>query len=276
MKKMLLAAATMMIVLLPSCGNSKNSKQEAENEKKKAEILSYLDSTMVLVEGGTFTMGSNTGPRSMSIPEWAEEMGPEHEVTLDSYYICMFEVTQELWSQVMGNFDLPSANLGVRRPVEKVTWEDCQKFITKLNRLTGMKFRLPTEAEWEFAACGGNKSQGFIFAGSDDGYDVGCIYRDNEYATDDVGSLPPNELGIYDMTGNVWEWCEDNYGKYTAEPQKNPVYKDGTKVHVIRGGSWVNAQRSCENKVRSKLLGSSGTEAIGFRLAISAKDYKKK
>lgn len=272
MKKIFLATAAVMIVILPSCGGNKSKENEAE-EKKKSEIINYLDSTMVLVDGGTFTMGDNNGPRSIEIPEWIEEMSPEHEVTLDSYYICKFEVTQKLWTQVMG--DYPSVNNGENRPVEMVSWDDCQMFIDKLNEITGMKFRLPTEAEWEFAACGGNKSQGFIWAGSDDAYEVGCIYRKNEYATSNVGSFPPNELGLYDMTGNVWEWCEDNYGNYTPKPQKNPVYKDSSNVYVIRGGSWVNAKRSCENKVRSQLTGDEKTEAIGLRLVISAEDYKK-
>ena len=274
MKKLFLATLTMMVVMLPSCSGSKTSKENEVDDKTKNEIISYLDSTMVLVDGGTFIMGANNGLQSTRIPTCVEEMSPEHEVTLDSYYICKFEVTQKLWSQVMR--DTPSVNFGDNRPVENVSWKDCKEFIKKLNEITGMKFRLPTEAEWEFAACGGNKSQGFIWAGSDDAYEVGCIYRKSEYATEVVGSFPPNELGLYDMTGNVWEWCEDNYGDYTAEPQKDPLYKDFSNVFVRRGGSWVNARRSCENKARFGDAGDTHTGAIGLRLAISVKDFKKK
>jgi len=271
MKKILMATMALVIVLLPSCG-SKN-KEKAEQEKQSKEILSMIDSTMVLVEGGTFTMGDDNGPRTTTNEDMASDMSPAHEVTLDSYYICKYEVTQALWEAVIKSN--PSEFKGKDRPVEKVSWKDCKAFIKKLNEITGKNFRLPTEAEWEYAACGGNKSHDYTFAGGDDAYEVGCICRDYKYATAKVGSYPANELGLYDMTGNVWEWCEDNFGKYTANAQKNPLYKDDSDIYVRRGGSWVNAKRSCENKARFGDPNESRANGVGFRLAISVEDYKK-
>ena len=188
---------------------------------------------MVKVEGGTFAMGR---------PDGGDYNGPAHQVTLPSYYIGETEVTQALWQAVMGSnpssfTDRPNC------PVENVTWNDCQEFITRLNELTGKAFRLPTEAEWEFAARGGNKSQGYIYAGSKDLFEVAWYMY--SIPTQSSGPQPcarkaPNELGIYDMSGNVEEWCQDwfdgNY--YLNSPTYNPTGPDSGSSRVIRGGSW--------------------------------------
>ena len=187
---------------------------------------------MVRVEGGTFTMGATAEQGSdASIRE-----KPTHQVTLSSYSIGKTEVTQDLWQAVMGSN--PSKFKGSSLPVETVTWEDCQIFITKLNGLTGKKFRLPTEAEWEYAARGGNKSRGYKYSGSNTLSNV-AWYNDNSAdKTHPVATKAPNELGLYDMSGNVWEWCCDWYGDYSSSAQYNPTGPNSGSYRVFRGGSW--------------------------------------
>ena len=176
---------------------------------------------------------------------------PAHEVTLSSYSIGKTEVTQALWQAVMGsNPSLFTPENGyssdLNRPVECVSWYDCQTFIAKLNEMTGKNFRLPTEAEWEFAARGGNKGQGYLFAGSNNIDDVAWYWNNipsqtegaEGYGTQTVGTKAPNELGLYDMTGNVWEWCQDWLGDYTSEPQTNPQGPATGYYRVGRGGGW--------------------------------------
>ena len=187
---------------------------------------------MVRVEAGTFTMGATP---EMKDPY--EDEKPTHRVTLtNDYYMGKYEVTQALWQTVMGNN--PSNFKGDNLPVEKVSWDDCQEFISKLNRITGKTFRLPTEAEWEYAARGGNKSRGYQYSGSNNLLDV-AWFRDNSGSkTHAVGTKQPNELGIYDMSGNVCEWCHDWYGAYSSSSQVNPTGANSGSYRVIRGGSW--------------------------------------
>lgn len=187
---------------------------------------------MVRVEGGTFTMGAT--------PEQGDDADddekPAHEVTLDSYYIGKTEVTQALWEAVMGNN--PSRFKGLNHPVEKVSWNDCQAFISKLNQMTGKTFRLPTEAQWEYAARGGRQSQGYKYAGSNNLDEVAWYHDNSNRQTHDVGTKRPNELGLYDMSGNVWEWCSDWYGSYSSTPQTNPTGSSSGAYRVLRGGGW--------------------------------------
>ena len=189
---------------------------------------------MVRVEGGTFTMGATAEQGS----DASEDEKPAHQVTLSSYMIGKTEVTQELWEAVMGSN--PSNFKGSNLPVEQVSWEDCQEFITKLNALTGKNFRLPTEAEWEYATRGGNKSQGFKYSGSNMADDVAWYMDNSSSATHPVATKAPNELGIYDMSGNVYEWCSDWYSSsyYTSASQTNPTGPDSGSGRVCRGGSW--------------------------------------
>ena len=188
---------------------------------------------MVRVEAGTFTMGATP---EMENPEDDEK--PTHQVTLtNDYYIGKYEVTQALWQAVMGNN--PSGFKGDNLPVEYVSWYDCLEFISKLNRITGKTFRLPTEAEWEYAARGGKKSRGYQYSGSSNLSDV-AWYSDNSGSkTHAVGSKQANELGIYDMTGNVWEWCQDWFGSYSGSSQVNPIGANSGSRRVGRGGSWL-------------------------------------
>ena len=218
---------------------------------------------MVHVEAGTFTMGAT---QEMENPY--EDEKPTHQVTLtNDYYIGKYEVTQALWQAVMSNN--PSEFMGDNLPVEFVSWKDCQEFISKLNRITGKTFRLPTEAEWEFAARGGKKSRGYQYSGSNNLSDV-AWYEDNSGSkTHAVGSKQANELGIYDMTGNVWEWCQDWYGKYSSSSQINPNGATSESCRVDRGGCWSNTARGCRSSCRDNSTPDDRDYRLGLRLVLS-------
>ena len=217
---------------------------------------------MVAVEGGTFTMGatSEQGSDASSIES------PTHKVTLSSYSIGETEVTQELWKAVMGSN--PSSFSGNQNPVEYVSWDECQSFITKLNQLTGQKFRLPTEAEWEYAARGGNKSKGYKYAGSNTIGDVAWYTSNSSSKTHPVKQKAANELGLYDMSGNVYEWCQDWYGSYSSSAQTNPTGASSGSYRVSRGGSWLNSAQSCRVSYRFNCMPSASGHVIGLRLAL--------
>ena len=223
--------------------------------------------TMVYVEGGTFTMGatSEQGCPASSVTKWEK---PVHSVTLSSYYIGQTEVTQELWEAVMGSN--PSYFKGAKRPVETVSWNDCQEFIRKLNAKTGKQFRLPTEAEWEYAARGGNKSQHYKYSGGNTIGDV-AWYTDNNYSgTHPVATKLANELGIYDMTGNVWEWCSDWFGEnyYSFSPSSNPQGPSSGSERVLRGGCFANSDICYRMSYRWGETPSKANASIGLRLAL--------
>lgn len=217
--------------------------------------------TMVPVEGGTFTMGATSEQGSDA---WDEEK-PAHKVTLSDYYIGQTEVTQALWKAVMGSN--PSDSKGDNLPVEQVSWDDCQVFIQNLNQLTGKQFRLPTEAEWEYAARGGRKSRGYKYAG---GNDIGLVawYEDNSgNETHPVATKQANELGIYDMSGNVWEWCSDRYGDYQSSSQSDPQGPSSDSIRVGRGGSYYIGARSCRVSGRDFSAPDSRDSGLGLRLS---------
>ena len=218
---------------------------------------------MVRVEAGTFTMGATP---EMKDPY--EDEKPTHRVTLtNDYYMGKYEVTQALWQTVMGNN--PSNFKGDNLPVEKVSWDDCQEFISKLNRITGKTFRLPTEAEWEYAARGGNKSRGYQYSGSNNLLDV-AWFRDNSGSkTHAVGTKQPNELGIYDMSGNVCEWCHDWYGAYSSSSQVNPTGANSGSYRVIRGGSWYFSAMYSRSSCRSSNAPGYRSTIFGLRLVLS-------
>ena len=217
---------------------------------------------MVYVPGGTFTMGA-TAEQGDDAYDWEK---PAHSVTLSGYYIGKYEVTQAQWRAIMGNN--PSYFKGDNLPVEQVSWNDCQAFIRKLNELTGKKFSLPTEAQWEYAARGG-KSGGTKYSGSDN---IGNVawYEDNSGdRTHPVGMKKPNSLGIYDMSGNVWEWCQDWYGDYSSYSQTNPTGPDsGWSYRVYRGGCWFSLARVCRVSIRSGYAPGSRYSDLGFRLCL--------
>ena len=215
---------------------------------------------MAYVDGGTFDMGATSEHGS----DADSDEYPVHSVTLSGYYIGMCEVTQELWEAVMGSN--PSYFKGAQKPVESVSWNDCKNFIKKLSSLTGRTFRLPTEAEWEYAARGGNKSLHYKYSGSDNIDEVAWYNNNSGRSTHAVGTKSPNELGIYDMSGNVWEWCSDWYGGYSAGAQTNPQGPSSGSYRVLRGGSWINYAGNCRVSIRS--YDDHGNSNINFGLRL--------
>lgn len=217
--------------------------------------------TMIAVEGGTFQMGATQEQKNADSNE-----KPVHVVKLDNYLIGETEVTQELWQAVMGMN--PSTNKSDKNPVENVSWDDCQYFITKLNSLTGKNFRLPTEAEWEYAARGGNKSRSYQYSGSHNINDVAWHKGNSGNKTHPVKTKQCNELGIYDMNGNVWEWCQDWYGEYENAQQINPKGKFSGNMRVYRGGSCNYEDKYCRVATRNSYSPNYRTGIIGIRVAL--------
>ena len=217
---------------------------------------------MVEVRGGTFRMGTTSEQVSDS---WDNEK-PVLSVTLSGYYIGKTEVTQALWKAVMGSN--PSFWKGDNLPVEQVTWNECQEFIRKVNSLTGENFRLPTEAEWEFACRGGNNSRGYKYSGSNYIDNVAWYDGNTGHKTHPVATKLPNELGIYDMSGNVWERCSDWYGKYSSGAQTNPKGPYDGWDRVDRGGSWHDGARDCRSSERSYNSPGDRISYLGLRLTL--------
>ena len=214
---------------------------------------------MVRVEGDTFRMGATSEQED----DADSDEKPVHSVILSSYYIGKTEVTQALWQAVMGSN--PSNFKGADLPVECVSWNDCQEFIQKLNRLTGRNFRLPTEAEWEFACRGGNNSRGYKYSGSNNLGSVAWYDGNSGLKTHPVAKKSPNELGIYDMSGNVDEWCSDWYGDYSSSAQTNPAVPLSGSERVCRGGSWFT---SCSSSNRGCIDPGDYFDFLGLRLAL--------
>ena len=236
--------------------------EKGEKLNRKQSVIDNLVNNMVYVSGGTFTMGAT--PKLMFNASSSEI--PVHNVTLSSYYIGKYEVTQAEWKAVMGSN--PSNFKGNYLPVENVSWNDCQEFICKLNSLTGKNFRLPTEAEWEFAARGGNKSRDYEYSGCDTLSSVAWYGRNSEYRTHSVGQKTQNELGVYDMSGNVLEWCQDWYGDYRSSSQTYPVGPKKGDSKVLRGGQYKLDYQSCRVSSRFYSTPTNHNELIGFRLAL--------
>ena len=220
----------------------------------KVYTVNGVSFKMIAVKGGTFQMGSDDGYNAV------------HQVTLSDYYIGETEVTQELWNAVMGSN--PSYFYGnMQRPVETVSWNDCQTFISRLNQLTGETFRLPTEAQWEYAARGGYKSKGYTYSGSNAIDDVAWHWYNSDRTTHPVKTKAPNELGIYDMSGNVWEWCSDWYGDYSSAAQTDPTGPATGYYRVGRGGSWDNDATYCRVAFRGNSTPTNRFSHLGLRLA---------
>ena len=218
---------------------------------------------MVKVEAGSFNMGATP---EMENPN--EDEKPVHRVTLtNNYYIGKYEVTQALWKIVMGSN--PSNFKGDDLPVEKVSWDDCQDFISKLNAMTGKRFRLPSEAEWEYAARGGKKSRGYQYSGSNTLGDVAWFWNNSDQSIHPVGTKLPNELGAFDMTGNVWEWCQDWFNRYSSSPQTNPTGAVSGSCRVYRGGSLCYPAGYCRCSCRFDGTPDFRNGDLGLRLVLS-------
>lgn len=217
---------------------------------------------MIRVDGGSFTMGCVNNANNNC---WDGEY-PTHGVTLSGYYIGKYEVTQDLYRAVMGYN--PSNYTGYNIPVTNVSWNDCQTFINRLNQLTGKHFRLPTEAEWEFAARGGNKGRGYVYSGSNDCGTVAWHSGNSGGHPHDVGTKMANELGLYDMTGNVYEWCNDRYSIYSSSSQTNPQGPSSGTNRVLRDLSFEDSYYSMRVSARFSVDPASSDRYSGFRLAM--------
>ena len=229
------------------------------------KVNDTLSINMMCVEGGTFMMGAMEGDT-----QFYDNEKPAHEVTLTyNYYIAQTEVTQALWKAVMGNN--PSTMIGDDLPVNNVLWEEADAFVKRLSQMTGYTFHLPTEAEWEFAARGGKKSKGYLYAGSDDVDEVAWYANNSGGKTHAVGTKKPNELGIYDMSGNAWEWCSDWLAPYSAEAQVNPIGPATGEYHVYHGGGWNHGQRYARSSHRRTTTQGYVKTALGLRVAIREK-----
>jgi len=248
-------------------------REEEARAKERMFKVGNVEFKMIRVEGGTFMMGS----RDNDADAFDDEK-PQHQVTLSDYYIGETQVTQTLWEAVMGtnvrqqrdkaDSSWPLRGEGADYSMYYVSWDECQKFIRELNRLTGKTFRLPTEAEWEFAARGGNKSRGTKYAGSNDISTVAWYDYNSGSKTHLVKGKSPNELGLYDMSGNVWEWCQDWSGRYNSSSQTNPTGSASGSNRVLRGGSWRNIARDCRVVNRINYGPGRRFRNVGFRLSL--------
>ena len=257
MKRISLIIVMTLMAVLVSCKKDTVFVEDSNCIVVNGEPVEY---NMIYVEGGQFEMGCED-----SESHWTEF--PVHTVTLDSYYIGETEVTQELWTAVMGSN--PSYFVGDRRPVDNVSWYDCQEFISRLNHLTGKTFRLPTEAEWEYAARGGRMSKGYKYAGNDLLYQFAWYIENSGAQSKKVKGKAPNELGIYDMSGNLWEWCNDWYAVYQSGYYINPTGPATGNFKVLRGGSWQDYPT--QNRVyyrNNEGHPESRNNVYGFRLVM--------
>jgi formylglycine-generating enzyme required for sulfatase activity len=229
--------------------------------ESQAAYTDAIAGTFVFVQGGSFDMGCPTVQQGC-----ADRDKPAHQVTLNSFYIGQYEVTQAQWRELMGSN--PSRFSGCDQcPVENVSWDDVQTFLKRLNALSGQNYRLPTEAEWEFAARGGNRSNGYQYAGGHSLTEVGWYLENSGGKTHAVGGKSPNELGLYDMSGNVLEWCQDWFGNYPSSAQTNPKGPATGTHRFRRGGSWVSESGYCRVSRRYYDLPDYRNFYLGFRLA---------
>ena len=235
-----------------------------------------LSFPMRLIPGGSFDMGSPEGDEEADVNEKPQRI----DVEIAPFYLAPFQVTQALWKLVMGEENNPSYDKGDQRPVENVSWDDAQSFIKTLNALTQANrdkmglgtYRLPTEAEWEYAARGGPIKTTYRYAGSDKLKEVGWYDNNSDYETHEVGLLMPNSLGLYDMSGNVREWVEDHWhDNYEGAPKDGRAWlsKEKGADRVLRGGGFFNGSQGCRVAYRDLYAPDDRDDGIGFRLALS-------
>lgn len=237
-----------------------------EVTEEQQDVIREIVANMVKVEGGSFNMGANDSYSS-------SDEAPVHSVSLSNFRINKFTVTRKQWRTLMGTD--PGWNdiygTGDDLPATHLTYDDCNNFIEKLNRLTGLTFRLPTEAEWEYAARGGAQSHGYRYSGSDNSGDVAWYQGNAGNILHRQGILQPNELGLYDMSGNIWEWCSDWYAGYSADAQTDPTGPYTGSRRVVRGGSFSYEDSYSRVTQRNSLLPDYRSFVTGFRLAMDNK-----
>lgn len=243
-------------------GLASGNKAPEEPTEILPELIKEIIDNMVEVEGGTFIMGAT--------PEQGEEAfndeKPPHKVTVSTFHIGRYPVTQEQWKAVMGSN--PSYFQGERHPVEQVHWMDCQDFVEKLSKITGLKFRLPTEAEWEYAARGGKKGKGYKYSGGNMLSQIAWYNENSGGTSHEVGEKAPNELGLYDMSGNIWEWVQDWKGDFTNEEQMNPKGPEEGDERICRGGGWNREHDRCRVSYRGDDLPDLRYRSLGLRVVM--------
>ena len=274
----ILSSALLLIV----CAAAQTTDQNSTGSSAKPDSEPVIE--MVFVKGGTFMMGCTPEQGN----DCEDDEKPSHLVTLNDFYIGKYEVTQKQWREITGmdvrqqrdieDAGFPLYGIGDNYPMYYVNWYDAQDFIEKLNERTGKKYRLPTEAEWEYAARGGDQSRRFKYSGSDTLDEVAWYYENSGESggvsnpvTHPVGRKKANELGLHDMSGNVWEWVSDMYGNYNDGPQTNPAGPDTGWLYALRGGSWLYNARPERVSLRGSAGQSNRSGHIGFRLAHSDK-----
>lgn len=243
---------------------------EGLSEPQKLALDQILGE-MVYVEGGTFVMGNMSKGDEL----WVEEDAlstVNHDVTLKGFYISKYELTQEQWLTLMGDYSV-IRDLSPRNPVDYLSWDAANKVAENLAAMTGLPFSLPTEAQWEYCAKGGSKSEGYIYSGSDNADDVAWI-ASFDTLVHRVGLLDPNELGLYDMTGNVSEWCLDYYGEYEGQAVADPAGPHNGKVKVIRGGNIDSDLYNSKVTVRGKAFPAYSRRYTGVRLVINLENHE--
>lgn len=234
-------------------------------------VVRNLVANMVSVSGGTFRMGAqNSDPQSDNYDtEARDNENPVHEVTLSNYFIGKFEITQQEWRTIMGDeLDWPEQyGRGDDFPAYNVSRTEALRFMEKLSAMTRLPFRLPTEAQWEYAARGGNRSLHLRYSGSNDVDEVAWHKENANGSLHPVGRKLPNELGLHDMSGSLWEWCLDTYGPYPSTPQTDPLVDSGSPF-VLRGGSWTYLPTYCRVTCRDSYSGDDASVSVGFRVTM--------
>lgn len=261
-RSVLMLAVSLMFfnVLMAQRGveKKKTKKEKGKLQLVNQQLLDSISQNMVWVTGGKYIMGSFSGD---------SDEKPEHEVIVDGFAISKYPVTQRQWMVIMGSYSGEFAGCD-QCPVDMISWDDAQRFIKKLNLLTGKHYALPTEAEWEYAAKGGLKTAGYRYSGSNNIDAVGWHSGNSGRHPHPVGEKEPNELGLYDMTGNVWEWCQDWYNKnyYELQNRNNPMGPESGRSRVRRGGSWFTQMINCRTSARNSVKQDYKDDIAGFRL----------
>ncbi|MDI9337622.1 MAG: formylglycine-generating enzyme family protein [Alphaproteobacteria bacterium] len=269
--KKLFCLSLMMLILMSLLFLGCNKNDSSTAQRSDSLNLANLEANMLLIPGDTFTMGATNEQLTNNGDGFSVNFSPAtQKITLGSYKICRFEVTQQLWLDVMGNHPSYFKD-NLQSPVESVNWNDCQTFVTKLNQLTGKSYRLPTEAEWEYAARGGsNSTYRYIYSGTNISDSVAWHYGNGNGTTHPVGAKQANALTLFDMSGNVWEWCSDWYGVYSSVAVTNPMGPNTGTSKIVRGGSWYYDPRRGRVSYRDALNPSFRISFAGFRLASSS------
>ena len=253
-----------IVCVLPIC--ARKHKPIVPDSLQRLEMqINGIEFSMQRVEGGSFMMGATLDQTDKD--SYTDK--PAHLVFLSPYYIATTEVSVQLWRALMPEREIITPEGYPTVPVSYVSWFDCQEFVRRLDSITGLPFRLPTEAEWEYAARGGAKSKAYRFAGGNEADSVGWTYPCSGDWKHPVGRKQPNELGLYDMTGNVSEWCQDIYGPYTLSTQPDPCGADTGSYRIVRGGSYDECVANSHLSVRRWHLPETATEYIGFRVALT-------